>query len=198
MRDEVLRLQREADRARRVEQLVAAAVETVFPFERQLVEQLLRQRLIGTADLDDGFELSAPATTAAGPNLTTMSPSVRHTNPTAPVGDVIALAPASKPRATTLEIVRVRFRGTERRGGVTGQHALRLLIESGTHSGMTKRWPLDWPRTNRSAERLDHLAAALGLDEIRNPLRDTWDKTAQAEVVTNPDGSVHVRRIFKP
>jgi hypothetical protein len=139
----------------------------------------------------------APAPAATGPNLNTMSPSVCPINARAPLSNIISLAPSSKPRARTVEIATVRFRGTERRGA-NGQHTLRLLIETGTHAGMTKRWPLDWPRTNRSAERLDHLAAALDLDEIRNPLRDTWDKTAQAEVVTNPDGTVHVRRIFKP
>lgn len=141
---------------------------------------------------------SAPAPGATGPNLNTMSPSLRPINPSAPLGNIISLAPSSKQRATTVEVATVRFKGTERRGGANGQHMMRLLIETGTHAGMTKRWPLDWSRTNRSAERLDHLAKALDLDEIRNPLRDTWDKTAQAEVVTNPDGTVHVRRIFKP
>lgn len=66
MRDEALRLQREADRARRVEQIVEAAVESVYPFEAQLVEQLLRQRLIGTTDLGDGFGLRALIAGALG------------------------------------------------------------------------------------------------------------------------------------
>lgn len=66
LRDEVLRLQRDADRARRVEQLVNETTDSVLPFEREAVETILRQRLIGTADLDDGYELHALIARAIG------------------------------------------------------------------------------------------------------------------------------------
>lgn len=141
---------------------------------------------------------SAPTSAAAAVDeLNTVSPSVRQVSPSTPVSNIISVAaPPTRP-VETREIATVRFRGTERRG-VNGQHALRLQVVDGTHAGLTKRWPLDWPRTDRSAERLRHLAAALDLDEIRDPLRDTWDKTVRAELVKTTDGTVEVRRVFKP
>lgn len=58
LRDEAVRLLTEAARGRRLEYLVGATLETVLPFEREAVDQILRQRLVGS-DLEDSFALRA-------------------------------------------------------------------------------------------------------------------------------------------
>lgn len=58
LRDEAVRLLGEAARGRRLEYLVGATLETVLPFEREAVDQILRQRLLG-CDLEDSFALRA-------------------------------------------------------------------------------------------------------------------------------------------
>lgn len=59
LRDEAVRLQSEAARARRVEALVEQTLDSVYPFERPAVEQLLRHRLLGMPDLAESFALRA-------------------------------------------------------------------------------------------------------------------------------------------
>lgn len=58
-RDEAIRAQREELRDRRTEEIVGATIGTVFKFEEQRVEQVLRQRLVGIEDLDDRFGVAA-------------------------------------------------------------------------------------------------------------------------------------------
>jgi len=59
LRDEAVRLLREAERIRCIERLVSETRDTVLTFERDVVERVLRQRLLGASSLDEGFELRA-------------------------------------------------------------------------------------------------------------------------------------------
>jgi hypothetical protein len=131
---------------------------------------------------------------AAPPSLW-RSPSV--TQGQAP--NVAASAPAPTTLATPpTDLATVRIIGTERRGAQFERFALRLEVLDGDHAGLTKLWWLDWPPNSRSSEKWKHLALALGLDEIRDPRMDTWQREVVAELVDRSDGTFEVRRVYAP
>lgn len=88
----------------------------------------------------------------------------------------------------TVEVVRAFVKN--------GQNHLQLRVLDGKHKGLTKDWPLDWPVTPRSREKWRHLAAALGVDEVRDPKLDTSQRLIRVELVARSDGIVEVRRVY--
>lgn len=143
------------------------------------------------------------AAEANGPTM--LSPSVHTLPPSLPpsfprpqqlppaTSNTISLPTTSRPRTETREIATIQFCGRRRRNG---DHALNLLVLDGTHVGAEIPWWLDWPANERSQNKWHHLAIALGLDEIRDTLRDTHGKRVLCELITKANGSVVPRRVF--
>lgn len=123
---------------------------------------------------------------------TTLSPSMSSFPP--PNTNTITVNATSAPREQSRETARIEFCGVKRTHN--GKHALRVLVLDGSHTGLEKPWWLDWPANERSANKWRHIAIALGLDEIRDPLRDTRCKRVCAELVRQADGSVEIRRVW--